>query len=108
MEKYDKQYVNSRYISGTIRDMTLKRLGFDINKIDIELQKQGLTLSQRCVTVLEKEKEFIIENVSKYAADDAQEFFAECFAEYVMSDKPRDAARIFGEIIDELLGRWLV
>lgn len=105
LEKYDKQYVNSRYISGTIRDMTLKRLGFDINKIDIELQKQGLTLSQRCVTVLEKEKEFIIENVSKYAADDAQEFFAECFAEYVMSDKPRDAARIFGEIIDELLGR---
>lgn len=105
LEKYDKQYINSKYISGTIRKMTIKRLGFDINKIDIELQKQGLTLPQRCDTLIKKEEVFIAENVSKYAAKNEQEFFAECFAEYVMSDKPRDAARIFGEIIDELLGR---
>ena len=34
-----------------------------------------------------------------------EEFFAECFAEYMTSNKPRGAAKIFGEIIDKALGR---
>ena len=102
---YDTQYDYSEYISETIKDMTLKMLGFDKQEIEIELKSQGLTASQRCDILEKKEQEFITNNVSEYAADDAQEFFAECFAEYIMSDKPRDAARIFGEIIDKLLGR---
>ena len=53
----------------------------------------------------EQRKEFITRQVSEYAADNEKEFFAECFAEYVMSDKPRKAAQIFGTIIDDALGR---
>ena len=85
--------------------MTLKFLGFDKQEIANELKSQGLTLSQRRDILEEREKEFITQNVSKYAAENEKEFFAECFAEYMTSDKPRDAARIFGEIIDKALGR---
>lgn len=59
---------------------------------------------------------FIIKHISSYACGrqvdgtilkrtiPENEFFAECFAEYVMSKNPRKAARIFSEIIGEVLG----
>lgn len=99
------QYGILQYTSKTAKDMTLKFLGFDKQEIANELKSQGLTLSQRRDILEEREKEFITQNVSKYAAENEKEFFAECFAEYMTSDKPRDAARIFGEIIDKALGR---
>ena len=34
-----------------------------------------------------------------------KEFFAESFAEFIMSDNPREAAKLVGEIIDTALGR---
>ena len=40
-----------------------------------------------------------------FRSDSEKEFFAECFAEYVMGENPRKAARIFGEIIENALGR---
>lgn len=89
------------YASQTAKNMILKFLGFDRQEIAIELKSQDLKLSQRCDILNEREKEFIAEHISKYAAEDEKEFFAE----YVTGDKPREAAKIFGEIIDKTLGR---
>lgn len=41
--------------------------------------------------------------VSGYATKDAQEWFAECFAEYMLSDNPRKVATEFGKQLDEIL-----
>lgn len=41
--------------------------------------------------------------VSGYATKDAQEWFAECFAEYMCSDNPRPVAAEFGKQLEELL-----
>lgn len=94
-----------RTTSQTAKDMTLKFLGFDRQKIAIELKNQGLTLFQRRDILEQRERNFIIQHVSEYAADNEREFFAECFAEYMTSDNPRDAAKIFGKIIEKALGR---
>ena len=41
--------------------------------------------------------------VSGYASTDAQEWFAECFAEYMLSDNPRKVAKEFGKRLEEIL-----
>lgn len=48
-------------------------------------------------------KEFIAKHISEYAYKNEREFFAECFSEYITSKKPREAARIFGEILEEIM-----
>ena len=48
-------------------------------------------------------KEFITKYISEYACDNEREFFAECFSEYMTSRRPREAARIFGEILEEIM-----
>lgn len=48
-------------------------------------------------------KEFITKHISEYAYKNEREFFAECFSEYMTSKNPRKAARIFGEILDEIM-----
>lgn len=45
----------------------------------------------------------IAKNVSIYATQDAQEWFAECFAEYMCSKNPRVVAMEFGKQLEELL-----
>jgi hypothetical protein len=42
-------------------------------------------------------------NVSGYATKDAQEWFAECFAEYMCSDEPRPVAAEFGKQLEEVM-----
>lgn len=102
--------------SKTVRDMTLKMLGFDRQEIANELKNQGLTLFQRRDILEQREKDFIAKHVSGYATGydsdgnaltnyPEREFFAECFAEYVMGENPREAAKVFGEIIETALGR---
>lgn len=91
--------------SKTAKDMTLKLLGFDRQEIAIELKNQGMKVHQRWEVLDKMEKDFITTHVSEYASESEREFFAECFAEYMMSDNPREAARIFGEIINTALGR---
>ena len=44
-------------------------------------------------------------SVSMYAAQNPQEWFAECFAEYITSANPRTVARLFGEELEKLIGR---
>lgn len=48
-------------------------------------------------------KEFITKHISEYAYKNEREFFAECFSEYMTSKKPREAAKIFGEILEEIM-----
>lgn len=48
-------------------------------------------------------KEFITKHISEYACKNEREFFAECFSEYMTSKNPRKAARIFGEILEEIM-----
>ncbi|MCI8860280.1 MAG: minor capsid protein [Lachnospiraceae bacterium] len=91
--------------SETVKDMTLKLLGFSRQEIEMELKKRGLTYIQRCDILEQRERDFITEHVSKYAAKNEKEFFAECFAEYMTSENPREAATIFGAIIERALGR---
>lgn len=48
-------------------------------------------------------KEFITKHISEYAYKNEREFFAECFSEYMTSKNPREAAKIFGEILEEIM-----
>ena len=41
--------------------------------------------------------------VSGYATKDAQEWFAECFAEWMLADEPRAVAKEFGKQLEEIL-----
>ena len=48
-------------------------------------------------------KEFITKHISEYANKNEREFFAECFVEYLMSARPREAAKIFGEVLEKIM-----
>ena len=99
------QYGILSYSSSVAKDMVLSHLGFDRQGIATELKNQGLKLADRRDILKQRERDFIKQHISEYAADNAKEFFAECFAEYVMSDNPREAASFFGEVINTSLGR---
>ena len=89
-----------------VQKQVLEQLGWNseyLKKLKESLKAQGFTHPQIVDKINEQRKEFITRQVSEYAADNEKEFFAECFAEYVMSDKPRKAAQIFGTIIDDAL-----
>lgn len=91
-----------------VQKQVLEQLGWNseyLKKLKESLKAQGFTHPQIVDKINEQRKEFITRQVSEYAADNEKEFFAECFAEYVMSDKPRKTAQIFGTIIDDALGR---
>lgn len=68
-----------------------------MNELEEKLKAQGFTRSQVSDKIKKQRKEFITRHISEYTADSVNEFFAECFAEYVMSNKPRKATRIFGQ-----------
>ncbi len=100
--------VRSCRSSKKIQEQVMERLGWNaeyINELKKKLKLKGFTQLEINDIIKEKKETFITEHVSKYAADSEKEFFAECFAEYVMGENPRKAARIFGEIIENALGR---
>ena len=49
------------------------------------------------------QKYAVVKNVSTYASKNPQEWFAECFAEYITSAKPRTVATEFGKELERLL-----
>ena len=49
-------------------------------------------------------KEFIEKHICSYAAENSNEFFACLYAEYMDSPEPREAATIFGEILERIMG----
>ena len=97
-----------------VQKEVLARLGY-VAPSGAELKKQGYTFSQINDIIIKDKEDFITQQVSRYACGKnidgtkytdfpENEFFAECFAEYLMSDNPRRAAQIFGQIIDDALG----
>ncbi len=106
---------NERTSSIAIKESVLSRLGWSRGQKALDLKKKGYSMYERRDILDKEEADFITEHISRYASGmdfdgmklteyPEREFFAECFAEYVMSDNPREAARIFGGIIDEALG----
>ena len=49
-------------------------------------------------------KEFIEKHICSYAAENSNEFFACLYAEYMDSPEPREAAIVFGEILERIMG----
>lgn len=98
-------------IYGTIRTSVavkrevLQQLGyFDYIRAErAEWTRMGYKGSELAEALEFSKKEFITKHVSGYANKNEKEFFAECFAEYLMSERPREAAKIFGEVLKEIM-----
>lgn len=97
---------------GTIRTSlavqkeVLSKLGLTDEKLrDIRkaYAAKGYTGKDLTHAVMFERKEFITNHISEYAATNEREFFAECYSEYMTSENPREAARIFGEILERLV-----
>ena len=52
-----------------------------------------------------KDNATVQHHVSRYAAENNAEWFAECFAEYITSAHPRTVATVFGKELERLLGK---
>lgn len=92
--------------SVAVQREVLQQLGyFDyIRKERDDWRKNGYKGAELNEATEFSKKEFITEHISTYANENEREFFAECFSEYMTSKKPREAARIFGEILEEIVG----
>nr|MCR5777276.1 hypothetical protein [Lachnospiraceae bacterium] len=91
-----------------VQKRVLEKLGWDfdyVKNLRDDLTLKGYNNSQIADTIKKEKEKFITNHISEYAAKNEKEFFAECFAEWIMSKTPRKAAQIFGEIIDGALGR---
>lgn len=93
--------------SSKVQHRVLDSLGWydEITRIKDDMRGKGAKHSEIMDEIEKQRKEFIKTKLSEYASENEKEFFAECFAEYVMSDNPREAAQTFGQIIDKELGR---
>lgn len=87
-----------RYASSSLRSTIMKRAAKQDQKIAEDINRwswdKKYSMNQAVST-----------HVSQYAAKDPQEWFAECFAEYITSANPRTVARLFGEELEKLVGR---
>lgn len=84
-----------RYASSTMQNTIMKRAA-NINPqiaLDMRMDKTWGGSSA------------IENNVSRYAAQDNQEWFAECFAEYITSANPRTVASEFGKELERLVSK---
>lgn len=85
-----------RYASSTMRNTIMKRAAKKDPVIqqmfDIWGGKEGMSMA-------------VNDYVSRYAAENNKEWFAECFAEYLTSASPRVVASEFGSELEKLLGR---
>ena len=91
--------------SQSVRREVLQRLGyFDyIRREREEWRRMGYKGRDLNDALEFSKKEFITKHVSEYADKNEREFFAECFSEYMTSKDSRKAARIFGEILEEIM-----
>lgn len=84
-----------RYASSTMRNTIMKRVAkkdpIVQQMFDIWGGKDGMSMA-------------VHDYVSEYATKNPQEWFAECFAEYITSASPRTVASEFGKELEKLLG----
>lgn len=87
-----------RYASSSLRSTIMKRAAKEDTKIAEDINRwswdKKYSMNQAVST-----------HVSQYGAKNPQEWFAECFAEYITSANPRTVARLFGEELEKLVGR---
>lgn len=87
-----------RYASSSLRSTIMKRAAKQDQKIAEDINRwswdKKYSMNQAVST-----------HVSEYATENPQEWFAECFAEYITSANPRTVARLFGEELEKLVGR---
>lgn len=84
-----------RYASSSLKGTIMRRAA----KLDPDIA------SELEIDRILKDNATVMHHVSRYAAKDAQEWFAECFAEYLTSANPRTIASEFGKELEKLLGR---
>ena len=93
--------------SVAVQKEVLSRIGLSDERLR-EIRKQysdmGYTGKDLTHAVLFERKEFIEKHVCSYAAENSNEFFACLYAEYMDSPEPREAATIFGEILERIMG----
>lgn len=91
--------------SAAVQREVLQRLGYYdyIRTERANWRKMGYEGRELNEAVEFSGKEFITNHVSEYAFKNEREFFAECFSEYMTSKKPREAAKIFGEVLEEIM-----
>lgn len=91
--------------SAAVKREVLQQLGyFDYIRVErAEWSRMGYNGRELNKALEFSKKEFITKHISEYANKNEREFFAECFSEYMTSKKPREAARIFGEVLKEIM-----
>ena len=91
--------------SAAVKREVLQQLGyFDYIRVErAEWSRMGYNGRELNEALEFSKNEFITKHISEYANKNEREFFAECFSEYMTSKKPREAARIFGEVLKEIM-----
>ena len=84
-----------RYASSTLKNTIMKRAA----KLDPDIA-EGLNIDKML-----NDTWTVQTFVSRYASKNNQEWFAECFAEYITSANPRTVASEFGKELEKLVGR---
>lgn len=93
--------------SVAVQKEVLSRIGLSDERLR-EIRKQYSDMGYKGKdlnhAVLFERKEFIEKHICSYAAENSNEFFACLYAEYMDSPEPREAATIFGEILERIMG----
>ena len=92
--------------SVAVQKEVLRRMSFTDEKLrEIRRQYavQGFSGEKLNHAVRFERQDFIERHLSSYAYENSNEFFAEAFSEYMMSDKPRELAKVFGEVLEEIM-----
>ena len=84
-----------RYASSTLRNTIMKRAAKKDEQLGLFFELWG--------TDKEAMYSAVLDNVSEYATKNPQEWFAECFAEYITSANPRIVASELGKELEKLL-----
>ena len=93
--------------SEAVRKEVLRRVGLtDARRQEIrgEWAARGYSGKDLADAVKWECDQFITDNLSDYATYNHMEFFAECFTEYMMNPEPREMAREFGKLLEEIMG----
>lgn len=90
-----------RYASSSLKSVVMKRA----SQRDAEIAKYWNAKDWSGKADKYWQSSAIAKNVSRYATKSNQEWFAECFAEYITSANPRVVATEFGKELEKLVGR---
>lgn len=89
-----------RYASSSLKTTIMKRAAKLDPAIDTDMNYTPPWWSNE-----KKGYRAVNNHVSEYATENNQEWFAECFAEYITSANPRTVASEFGKELEKLLGK---